>query len=89
MVLFYGMWGWGIFWISLIVGIILFVKSKKLYPVIYLISIALYVFTAGFVIDAYSLGKLGILLTLVISAIVFMLLGYYFSKIIHSKEQIR
>ena len=87
MVLFYGMWGWGIFWISLIVGIILFVKSKKLYPVIYLVSIALYIFTAGFVIDAYSLGKLGILLTLVISAVVFMLLGYYFSKIINSKSK--
>ena len=86
MAFFYGYLGWAIFWISLIIGIILFIKSKKLYPVVYLISIALYVFTAGFIIDVYSFGKLGILLTLVISAIVFMLLGYYFSRLIRSEK---
>ena len=73
--------GWGIFWIALILGIILFAKYKKMYIVFYLISIALYIFTAGFVIDAFSLGRFGILSTLVISAIIFMILGYYLSRV--------
>ena len=35
---------------------------------------------------AYAKHPLGILLTLVISAIVFMLLGYYFSRLIRSEK---
>jgi hypothetical protein len=78
--------GWGIFWIGLIMGIILFVSYRKLYPVFYMISIALYVFTAGFMIDVFNFGKLGILATLVISAIIFMALGHYLSTIFTSSK---
>ncbi len=78
--------GWGVFFISFIVGIILFVRTKKLNPVFYMISIALYIFTAGFYLDVYNLSKGGILLVLVVSACLFMLLGWYFSKIFHSDE---
>lgn len=77
----YPILGWGTFWVALIIGIILFVKSKKFYPIIYLISISLYIFTAGFMIDVFEFERLGIMTTLILSAIIFMVLGYYFSRI--------
>jgi hypothetical protein len=80
---FIGFLGWGIFWVSFIIAIILFAKYKKMYSVFYLISIALYIFTAGFAIDVFEFGEFGILATLVISAVVFMLLGFYLSKVVH------
>ena len=51
-----------------------------------MISMALYIFTAGFVIDVFNLKKLGILTILVLSAAVFMILGYYLSKVLPKKE---
>ena len=84
----YGEWypflGWSVFTIALIIAIIIFAKVRKFYPIFYLISISLYVFTAGFFIDVYDLTKGGILVVLVISALLFMLLGWYFSQIFHS-----
>ena len=78
--------GWGVFWVGLIIAIILFAMYKKIYPVFYMISMALYIFTAGFVIDVFNLKKLGILTILVLSAAVFMILGYYLSKVLPKKE---
>ena len=78
--------GWAVFWIGLILGIILFSIYKKIYPVFYVISILLYVFTAGFTIDVFDLGRLGILSVLVISAILFMSLGFYLSKVLGPKQ---
>ena len=74
--------GWGIFWITFVVAIILFAIYKKMYIIFYLISVSLYIFTAGFMIDAFELGKLGILATLLFSALVFMGLGFYRSKVL-------
>jgi hypothetical protein len=71
--------GWGIFFIGLVVAIILFAVRRKFYPVMYLVAISTYIFTIGFVIDAFDFGKNAILLTLAFSAIVFILLGFYFS----------
>ena len=53
----------------------------------YLISVALYIFTIGFVIDAFDIGKNGVLILLAFSAVVFILLGIYFgSKFNKEKE---
>jgi|TARA_Y100000310_G_C20702899_1_gene831648 hypothetical protein len=82
MAYWYPLLGWGVFWVGLIMGIILFAIYKKIYPVFYMISIALYIFTAGFTIDVFEFGKLGILTVLVISAVVFMVGGYYLSQIL-------
>ena len=79
---FYEIIGWLVFWISLILAIVFFVKYKRLYPVFYLISIALYIFSAGYLIDVFSIGQFGILFILVVSAILFMVLGYYLSKVL-------
>lgn len=72
--------GWGIFFIGLVVAIILFAIKRKFYPVMYLVSVATYIFTIGFAIDAYDIGKNGKLLLLALSAVIFILLGLYFSR---------
>jgi len=72
-----GVFGWSIFFIGLIVAIILFSIRKKFYPVMYLVSIATYIFTVGFVIEAFDFNKNLILITLAISSGVFILAGVY------------
>ena len=84
---FYPFVGIGIFWIGLIVAIILFATYKKIYPVFSMVSVALYIFTASFMIDVFDLGKLAILSTLVFSAVIFMLLGYYLSQVLHLENE--
>jgi|TARA_Y100000310_G_scaffold71553_1_gene67411 hypothetical protein len=79
--------GWSVFWISFILAIILFAIYKKIYPVFYMISMALYIFTAGFMVDVFDFGKLGILTVLVISSMVFMALGYYLSKVLNLEHK--
>ncbi len=77
---FYPFIGYGVFWIGLIASIVLYIIKKKVYPIMYLISIALYIFTIGFIIDVFNFSRNLILITLAISAIVFIFLGYYFSR---------
>lgn len=72
--------GWGIFWIGLVVAIILFAMKRKWYPMMYLISVSLYIFTVGFIIDVFDLSKNGILLILAFSAVLMIGLGLYLSK---------
>lgn len=83
---FYEPIGWVVFWVSLILAIWLYVKYKKFSYLFYLISISLYVFTAGFMIDIYQFTKFGILGTLVVSAILFMILGWYLSQVLGDHE---
>ena len=71
--------GWGIFFIGLVIAIILFAIRRKFYPVMYLVSIAIYIFTVGFVIDAFEFNKNMILVTLAVSALLFILAGIYIS----------
>ena len=61
-------------------SLILFFVRKKFYPVMYLISIATYIFTVGFVIDAFDFGRNGVLLTLAITSIIFIGIGAYMAK---------
>jgi len=72
--------GYGIFWIGLVVAIILYAMKRKWNPIMYLISVCLYIFTVGFVIDAFDLSKNGILITLAFSALVMIGLGFYLSN---------
>ncbi len=79
-----GIWypflGYAVFWIGLIVAIILYAMKRKWYPLMYLISIALYIFTIAFVIDVFDLSRNWILLLLALSAVIMILLGLYLSK---------
>ena len=80
--------GWGIFFIGLVAAIILFAVKRRFYPVMYLLSIVTYIFTIGFAIDAFDLGKNSILLLLALSAILFIVIGVYFgSKFKKEKEE--
>lgn len=88
----YGYWlgpfGWGVFFLGLVVAIILFVTKRKFYPVMYLVSIATYIFTVGFVIDVFDLSKNWVLLLLALSAILFILAGFYFSMKIGRRKEV-
>lgn len=81
-----GIFGWGVFYIGLITAIILFAIKRKFYPVMYLVSIATYIFTIGFVIDTQDLSKNWILLFLAFSAVLFISLGIYFTKKFEAKK---
>ena len=72
--------GYSVFWIGLIIAIILYAMKRKWNPLMYLISIALYIFTTAFVIDVFDLSKNFILLILAVSAVLMILLGLYLSK---------
>lgn len=81
-----GPFGWGIFFIGLVVAIILFAIKREFSPVMYLVSIATYIFTIGFVIDAFDLSKNWTLLLLALSAVIFIVLGVYFTKKFEAKK---
>ena len=83
----YPILGWAVFWVGIVISIILLAINKKLYPVLYVVSVALYIFTAGYIIDFFELGKLGILSVLIFSALIFMVLGFYLSKVLKEQEQ--
>jgi hypothetical protein len=83
---FYPILGWGVFWVAFVLAIVLFATYRRLYPVMYMVSVALYIFTTGFMIDVFDFEKGGILLTLVFSALLFMGLGYYLSKVLHLQK---
>ncbi|MFT4311844.1 MAG: hypothetical protein ACMXYF_01305 [Candidatus Woesearchaeota archaeon] len=72
--------GWLVFLITIVVSIILVTTMRKWYPVLYVVSVSLYLFTMSFIIDAFSLGRNGILSILGISAVIMMGLGLYLSK---------
>ncbi|MBI2673284.1 hypothetical protein HYX19_03420 [Candidatus Woesearchaeota archaeon] len=72
--------GFGVFWLGLIAAIIIYIKKRKFYPLIYLISVALYIFTVGFVIDVFNFSRNSILLTLAFSAALFIFAGIFISK---------
>ena len=72
--------GYGVFWIALVTSIILYAIKRKWYPIMYLISISLYIFTVGFVIDVFDLTKNWILLILAFSAFLMISIGTYLSK---------
>lgn len=72
--------GYGIFWIGLVAAIIIYAMKRKWYPLMYLISVSLYIFTLGFMIDVFDFSKDMILLSLAVSALVMIGLGIYLSK---------
>lgn len=72
--------GYSVFWLALVVAIILFAVKRKWYPLAFLISVSLYIFTIGFVIDVFDLSKNWILSLLAFSTLIMLGLGFYLSK---------
>lgn len=79
--------GWTIFFIAFIVAIILFASIKKFYPVMYLVSIATYLFTIGWIVDIFHWTRNGRLLILAFSSILFIGMGFYFSRKFEGKKK--
>ncbi|MBS3127554.1 hypothetical protein J4410_00220 [Candidatus Woesearchaeota archaeon] len=76
----YPVLGVSIFWLGLVAAIILYAVMRKWYPMMYLISICLYIFTVGYVIDVFDLTKNFILLILAFSAAMMIFVGWYLSR---------
>lgn len=76
----YGPVGIGIFFLALIVSLILYLLYRKFYPIVYVIFLSLYMFTLSYLIDVFKLNRDLILGLLALTAVVMMLLGYYFKK---------
>lgn len=76
----YQIFGFLIFWVALVSSIILYILKRKWYPIMYLISVSLYVFTIGFVIDVFNFSVNLILFVLAFSAVVMIASGIYLSK---------
>ena len=70
-----------IYLIAIIFAIIFYFKYKKVFMVLFTASVATYVFGVFYAWDVFSLDKNYVLLMLVISTIVMILLGRYFSKL--------
>jgi len=76
----YPVLGHALFWGSLVLGIVLFIRKRKWFPILYLASIAFYAFTVGFVIDVFDVTREIVLLLLAFSSALMMGLGYYLSR---------
>ncbi|MCX6748869.1 MAG: hypothetical protein NT076_04660 [Candidatus Pacearchaeota archaeon] len=85
MALYYSIFGWLII-PAIIVLIIAYVKSKKFYPLMYVLSIVAYVNFVFYVIDSFNFGKGGVTLMFAISAVLLIILGVFFSKIRKSQS---
>jgi len=72
--------GWVVFFISIVIAVILFIRIRKFYPIMYLISISIYAFTVGLMIEVYMLSESMVLLLLVVSSFLMMLIGYYLKR---------
>jgi len=65
---------------GIITSITLYAIKKKWYPVMFIISVGLLVFTSIFIIDVFDLSKNGILIVLASTTVVMLAIGYYSSK---------
>lgn len=69
--------GWVILVISVIIGLVMLVNKKKIFPLLYISSAATYAYGIGFIIDKFHLSDAGVFGLLIISGIIMILLGIY------------
>ncbi|MBI4146231.1 hypothetical protein HY489_02740 [Candidatus Woesearchaeota archaeon] len=86
------MWAQVVFWALviplLIVLLIVYLKSKKLHRLMYILSVFTYSMTIMYAIDAYDLGRNAILGLLAFSAALMMYLGYHFRQpVVHKRKK--
>lgn len=72
------------FWILLVPLLIIlaitYFRSKQFYPLMYILGIFSYVNLIAYIIGAYTLQKNGIILTLTVSALFMIFIGYRMSR---------
>lgn len=69
-----------IFVVAIIIAAIYYLKYKKVFLVVFIASIATYAFAVFYTMDVFELNKNWIMLLLVISTVLMLFLGKYFSK---------
>jgi len=78
------MWAQVVFWVLLVPLIILlfvvYIKSRKLYRLLYIVSVFSYAMTIMYSIDAYQLGRNAIIGLLALSSVLMIYVGYWFHK---------
>lgn len=78
------MWWQAVFWLLLlpliIAEIIIFVKTKRFFWLIYALAIFAYVVAVSYTIDVFDLGRNGVILTLLASAVLMAATGWYLGK---------
>lgn len=88
------MTGWWmiVFWLLLvpliIVEIIVYLKSKKFYWLIYALAIFTYVIAVCYTVDVFDLGKNAIILILLASAALMFLVGRQIGKIVKRRKSV-
>jgi len=77
-------WAPVVFWILLvpllIIMLIVYLRSKRLYRLLYITSVFTYAMTIMYFIDAYSLGRNAIIGLLLLSSLLMIYLGYWMRK---------
>jgi len=78
------MWSLVVFWVLIvpliIVMAIVYATGRKLYRLLYILSVFTYAMTIMYAIDAFDLSKNAIIILLAISSLLMILLGLKFRK---------
>ena len=75
-----------VFVVALVFAAYFYFKYKKVFLVVYVASIATYIFAVFYTWDVFELSKNLVLVLLVVSTILMLIVGKYFSKIEIKKE---
>ena len=73
--------GFLVFVIAIIIATIYYIKRKKFSDVLYVASIATYIFSVFYTWDVFELNKNWVLAILVVSTLIMFWLGNYFKKL--------
>lgn len=73
----------------IIISVVIYYKTKKLSNIFFGISIITYFISITYMQDKFDFGKTGIMLTLIISAVLMMLIGYTLTKMRFPKKPIQ
>lgn len=69
-----------VYLIAIIIAVIYYLRYKKFSIVVFVASISTYVFAVFYTWDVFDLNKNWVLMILLISSIIMMILGKYFSS---------
>jgi hypothetical protein len=79
------MWAPVVFWVLLVpllvVLFVVYLKSRTLFRLLYILAVFTYAMTVMYTIDAYDLGRDAIIGILLFSAVLMMLVGWWFRKL--------
>ncbi|MBI2545526.1 MAG: hypothetical protein HYW22_02965 [Candidatus Aenigmarchaeota archaeon] len=70
----------GEFFVGVIIALALYANTRKLFPLMYEISVLFYIFTVAYVIEEFNLSKDMTVIILAVSAVIMILLGFYLSR---------